>query len=163
MEEIKRTVTPSNLYNDFDYKFLYLWAVHRLPSMKILYTISSLVIAYMMIQIIAILIKFKVFLYKDLFLLVVAIIYLYIFLPYIKFLISRKKTVKAFGKTYDILLNKTGIKINCCFIPWPEKHRVLECKYGIVIISFNKILAILSKNCFSDEEFHILKKWIGIF
>lgn len=162
MDEIKKTVTQSSLYHDPTYRYIYLWAVYRLPSVRILYTVSSLVIVYMLIQIITILIRFKVFLYKDSFLLLMVIIYLHVVIPYIKFFVSRKKTIKTFGRTYDMILNKTGLRINHTFIDWQGKYRVLECKYGIVIISFHKILAVISRNSLSEEEFSILRKWAGL-
>lgn len=161
MTEIKKTMIYSNLYDDNTYKPLYMWAIRRLPTVKFLYTISLIAFAYMVVQLLTISAQVG-FLLKESILLGLFIIYMFALLPNIKFYLDRKNIKKTYGKVYEIVLDESGLKTGDHFITWMGKHRILECKYGIAIISYNKILAVLTKNNFTDTEYSILKAWARI-
>lgn len=161
MTEIKKTIIYSNLYANGAYRPLYMWAIRRLPTVKFLYTISLVAFAYMIIQLLTISAPVG-FLLKESLLLGLFVIYMFILLPNIKFYLDRENIKKTYGKVYEIVLDESGLKTGSHFITWIGKHRILECKYGIVIISYHKILAVLTKSSFTNTEYTMLKVWSGI-
>lgn len=109
MTEIKKTVNDSNLYNNSNYKTLYMWMFYRLPAIKLLNIAVLVLLAYMFFQVIAISLKFGP-LYKEILLLFLFAVYMFILLPNLKFYLNRKNILKKYGNEYEMIFNEKGIK-----------------------------------------------------
>ncbi len=84
--------------------------------------------------------------------------------PKISYAIGFRASKRKYGESYNISLMEDGIHLHAkkyVLIPW-KKHRIIEGKYGIAIISFYRIIALIMKDDFLPEQYEQIRRWCSL-
>lgn len=159
MQELKRIINQTDFNKNKKYKKFYIWATYRLLSVQLLNIAALLAISSLAYQIFQFWMTTGVLMYKDICGLIIVCCYLFWLLPRVRFFLSRKKSPKVFGSTYELIITKDGYQVNRKSFSWKGK-KIVTCKQGIAVLSFWNILLLLPIDAFSKEEYATLKTWI---
>lgn len=159
MQELRRTTSQADLNKDKKYRKFYIWSTHRILSVQLLYIAALLAVIYLSCHIFQFWMLTGVLMYKDICGLIIVLFYFIWFLPRARFFLSRIKSPKVFGSTYELIISKDGYQVNLKFFSWKGK-KIVTCKHGIAVLSFWNILLLLPIDSFSEEEYDRLKIWV---
>lgn len=159
MQELRRIINQTDFNKDKKCKKFYIWATYRLLSVQLLNIAALLAISNLGYQIFRFWRITGILMYKDICGLTIVCFYLFWFLPRVRFFLSRKKSQKVFGSTYELIITKDGYQANHKPFSWKGK-KIVTCKHGIAVLSFWNILLLLPIDAFSKEEYAALKTWI---
>lgn len=84
--------------------------------------------------------------------------------PKISYKISFKINKSRYEDNYTVILRKDGLHRHAqknVLVPW-EKHRIVEGKYGIAILSFYRIIALIPKDDFPPEGYEQIRRWCSL-
>jgi len=84
------------------------------------------------------------------------------FLPYVLFKVHMKKTRRLLGEIYVLRLQKEGYYVNNVVTPWNKAKKALQCRYGIVQISYIGPTIMITSNSVSKEEYNRMKNWMNL-
>ena len=159
VQELRKIINQTDFNKGEKYKKFYIWSTHRLLSVQLLNIAALLVISYLGYQIFHFWMIIEILMYKDICGLIIVCFYLFWLLPRVRFFLSRKKSPKVFGNTYELIITKDGYHVNHKSFSWKGK-KIVTCKRGIAVLSFWNILLLLPIDAFSKEEYTTLKTWI---
>lgn len=159
MQELRRITNQADFNKDKKYKKFYIWATYRLLSVQLLNITALFAIIYLSHQIFQFWMLTGILMYKDICGLIIVCFYLFWLLPRARFFLSRIKSPKVFGSTYELIITKDGYQINHKSFSWQGK-KIITCKHGIAVLSFWNILLLLPIDSFSKGEYDTLKTWI---
>lgn len=158
MQELRR-ITNQTDYKNKNYKKFYIWATYRILFVQLLNIAALLTIIYLSCHIFQFWMLTSILMYKDICGLIIFFFYMFWLLPRARFFVSRKRSPKVLGSTYELIITKDGFQANHKSFSWKGK-KIITCKYGIAVLSFWNILLLVPIDSLSKEEYDTLKTWI---
>lgn len=108
MQELRRITNQADFNKDKKYKKFYIWATYRLLSVQLLNITALFAIIYLSSQIFQFWMLTGILMYKDICGLIIVCFYLFWLLPRARFFLSRLKSPKVLGSTYELIITKDG-------------------------------------------------------
>lgn len=165
MDFIEITINVSNSLKDISSRKLYCWAMQRCIILKPVYFMN---IIMLLIQIHGLYIAYSEYgkLYEaHIFSYIILPFFIYTvtyILPHIMFIAFVRNSKKTYGNEYVIRLQKEGFRVNDLFTPWNKAKKTLQCRYGIVQLSYRCPIIMITSNSLSQEEYIKIKTWMNL-
>ena len=112
MQEIKKITIQDQLYHNKDYRNFYYWVARKLPSWRLISILFLCAIIYAYLELYFIWKDTGIIFYKHGVMYFLSILFIFYFLPWVRFKIDSRKSIRAYGKSYELVINASGIQIN---------------------------------------------------